>query len=518
MGSEPIILEISSDEDNGWDEHDEAPIDWISELLERVDNQAEESDDVVVVDELSCVPSKPMKGFVTDDLDDDCLVLDGDPDKPISVIDNTGDGSDDLLIVGEKGQIACRDYPHPRHLCAKFPFSTTLHEKHCDLCHCYVCDKSAPCAYWATNASSTDHCHSTDKLEIWRIQRKSFKQGNIGAPPIQKPTDTTLSITPPLHNYEPTLSPSGSLGFSSISLRSPLSRSTQVRACSVNNIGKPIPTSYGHKQRSKSPFYGRNRDQFPNISHQLMLGGQNTRKERVGGGTLGPQLTPTYSKFKRVGSSRPAFPSINRSGYCSSNNNQMYTPISPRNQSLQSFPMSPDNITSGKWQEFLLGNETGLDTFQNTNTNDSFTDFHQYTVSSQPLAFSQSLPQPNVNQNISLFENPSPNPSNPNPSDFGTWLNDASQSNPEYVSAADPQLTSVEPSKASEVTQCPQNATGSSDFDFERWISSLEESIPESATNPVLSPLDFAASQAANSDPAMLLYEFENPWGGLAHV
>jgi hypothetical protein len=29
-------------------------------------------------------------------------------------------------------QIACRDYPHPRHLCAKHPFSSTPHDRHCD--------------------------------------------------------------------------------------------------------------------------------------------------------------------------------------------------------------------------------------------------------------------------------------------------------------------------------------------------------------------------------------------------
>lgn len=30
-------------------------------------------------------------------------------------------------------QVACRDYPHPRHLCAKFPFSSTQHESRCDM-------------------------------------------------------------------------------------------------------------------------------------------------------------------------------------------------------------------------------------------------------------------------------------------------------------------------------------------------------------------------------------------------
>lgn len=30
-------------------------------------------------------------------------------------------------------QVACRDYPHSRHLCLKFPFNKTSHESHCDM-------------------------------------------------------------------------------------------------------------------------------------------------------------------------------------------------------------------------------------------------------------------------------------------------------------------------------------------------------------------------------------------------
>ncbi|KAL1831070.1 hypothetical protein ACET3Z_000721 [Daucus carota] len=56
-------------------------------------------------------------------------------------------------------KVACRDYPHPRHLCAKYHFtSTTVHEKHCSQCHCYVRDLLAPCLHWDGNL-----CHATDK-------------------------------------------------------------------------------------------------------------------------------------------------------------------------------------------------------------------------------------------------------------------------------------------------------------------------------------------------------------------
>lgn len=35
-------------------------------------------------------------------------------------------------------QIACRDYPHPRHLCVKHPFSSTPHDRHCDQVNPYL--------------------------------------------------------------------------------------------------------------------------------------------------------------------------------------------------------------------------------------------------------------------------------------------------------------------------------------------------------------------------------------------
>ncbi|KAL4310213.1 hypothetical protein GQ457_01G051710 [Hibiscus cannabinus] len=38
-------------------------------------------------------------------------------------------------------------------------------------CHC---DMRAPCCYWSSGISNTDHCHATNKEEIWRTLRNSF--------------------------------------------------------------------------------------------------------------------------------------------------------------------------------------------------------------------------------------------------------------------------------------------------------------------------------------------------------
>ncbi|XP_042017065.1 uncharacterized protein LOC121765084 isoform X2 [Salvia splendens] len=106
------------------------------------------------------------------------MVLDGDPDKPVVAVNDKADGgdSDELEIVGEKGEVACRDFPHSRHLCAKYLFASTAHEVHCGLCHCYVCDSLAPCLHWGTGTSSTEHCHASDKDEYWRAERKRAKK------------------------------------------------------------------------------------------------------------------------------------------------------------------------------------------------------------------------------------------------------------------------------------------------------------------------------------------------------
>ncbi|XWS61430.1 hypothetical protein CRYUN_Cryun07bG0125000 [Craigia yunnanensis] len=99
---------------------------------------------------------------------EDCFILDFNPFDSIDIakLSVTNDGDDvDLSVVAEKGQVACRDYPHSRHLCLQFPFDTTPHERHCDLCYCYVCDSAAPCKCWKA------HCHASEHVDDWKSQR-----------------------------------------------------------------------------------------------------------------------------------------------------------------------------------------------------------------------------------------------------------------------------------------------------------------------------------------------------------
>ncbi|XP_039140477.1 uncharacterized protein LOC120277673 isoform X2 [Dioscorea cayenensis subsp. rotundata] len=188
MTTEPAIVDISSDEEDfdSFDGACKSNYDFISKILGCVDHVvARQSDDLIVLDEFSSAPvikernssSARLADPPTGGSDDDCLVLESDPHKLVSVTNEKADGdeSEELLVVGETGQVACRDYPHSRHLCARFPFSITSHESHCSLCHCYVCDSPAPCEYWGNGLLSSDHCHSTDKEARWIDERKSFK-------------------------------------------------------------------------------------------------------------------------------------------------------------------------------------------------------------------------------------------------------------------------------------------------------------------------------------------------------
>ncbi|KAJ0970811.1 hypothetical protein J5N97_018770 [Dioscorea zingiberensis] len=68
--------------------------------------------------------------------------------------------SDEVALVAEKGDVALRDYPHPRHLCGNYPFNKSPHESYCSKCFCYVCQSAAPCKKWR---GINGHCHVSGK-------------------------------------------------------------------------------------------------------------------------------------------------------------------------------------------------------------------------------------------------------------------------------------------------------------------------------------------------------------------
>ncbi|KAL0459342.1 UNVERIFIED_CONTAM: hypothetical protein Slati_0561400 [Sesamum latifolium] len=237
MESSTEILDISSDEEVdfgdttdssdfgvGGGEYEDVDYSLLSKLLGDIGGNKEnendsdsdsDSDEVLLVNKvlpkapktLRIEPLKPSTKVVGDESDDDdCVILDDDPDKPVVMASGNADAAaaaaaddDDLKIVGEKGEVACRDFPHPRHLCVRFPFASTRHALYCGQCHCYVCDSPAPCSEWGTGFSIVDHCHATDEDDFWRAERKRMKKGGRplpifpsirGASPLEAPIQT----------------------------------------------------------------------------------------------------------------------------------------------------------------------------------------------------------------------------------------------------------------------------------------------------------------------------------------
>ncbi|KAK2637348.1 hypothetical protein Ddye_032140 [Dipteronia dyeriana] len=145
-----------------------------------------EENETKVMIEIIPAPSSSEK----EDEKDDCLILDCDPFDSINDINklsmsdylpNNDEDNDDLQVISEIGQVACRDYPHPRHLCIKYPFDKTPHDNRCELCYCYVCDSTAPCNFW-TEADDDDqeaHCHASEHIGDWKNKRNLKKQINI---------------------------------------------------------------------------------------------------------------------------------------------------------------------------------------------------------------------------------------------------------------------------------------------------------------------------------------------------
>ncbi|KVI07529.1 uncharacterized protein LOC112510356 [Cynara cardunculus var. scolymus] len=113
---------------------------------------------------------------------EDCFILDFDPEEdsfdlskisPEKGQHNNPQDSPDISLLAERGQVACRDYPHSRHLCVNNPFENTPHESYCKLCYCYVCDVAAPCKSWSGVGG---HCHAID-TEGWNFVRNCVKKG-----------------------------------------------------------------------------------------------------------------------------------------------------------------------------------------------------------------------------------------------------------------------------------------------------------------------------------------------------
>ncbi|RRT83335.1 hypothetical protein B296_00002057 [Ensete ventricosum] len=213
-------------------------------------------------------------------------------------------------------QFACRDYPHPRHLCAHFPFSSSPHEKFCDLvspihsvqklCHCYVCDSPAPCSCWGNGDKSTDHCHSTDKEERWKYLRQYFKQIKLESMLPQKPTDNPTSNITPFQDPVP-------LCYSNLNpLSVPSSRSNSLQTCSATSISNSNTINQrNHYQPTILSCSWQRLGQRPTKSYSFNPNVQYIQRESRVADALTTQLMNSHRRFKRAGTMQNRFTSLN---------------------------------------------------------------------------------------------------------------------------------------------------------------------------------------------------------------
>uniref|UniRef100_A0ACD5U4V9 Uncharacterized protein n=1 Tax=Avena sativa TaxID=4498 RepID=A0ACD5U4V9_AVESA len=138
-------------------------------------------------------------------IDEDCCILSADPlaaVKASPIVVPAAADDEDFVVLAERGQVrtplrdfffplssrffpqmsrglcdfdlclqvACRDFPHARYACAKYPFARTAHESYCEQCYCYVCDIAAPCKTWKGH-TNYGHCHASDKDKFWMTMR-----------------------------------------------------------------------------------------------------------------------------------------------------------------------------------------------------------------------------------------------------------------------------------------------------------------------------------------------------------
>lgn len=498
------MLDISSDEEglvsdvpkgSGSENYD-----WIEELFGGDGLIPGDSDEVVVVKEVN---AKSMSNKLVTDDDDDCVVLDGDPEKSVSAPDDAVDGgSDDLLIVGEKGQVACRDYPHPRHDCAIFPFSSTLHEKHCNLCHCYVCDSLAPCAYWGKGLTEVDHCHANDKQEKWKVCRKNFMQGKSTPIPVSSflpdPVSTVLAqptqALPPIKTQLPTNSTPQNL----------LSRPMIFRPCSSPTRSSVSSTL----QNGRRPYLGhvsRSRFQPLSSSEQLHRVHRAIPKDRGHRDSyLGSQHVSPVMSLKRTGTvgsslsvSRAACGpnNINYPPYLPSSTNSIHNTIVNRNHiRMQNIPSSL-NLASSTNLSSCSPNLSGVSSSMVPSQ-----------ASSGGQGSNQSLSGQNIHQHHSQ-------PSTfPNFSDSLSWINEFLQEDDNPLTppaVASIHVPSTEPAHEAQPAREFNTAVagsfdiGAAGVGFENWW--FENPPPENNFSPV----------PAAVDAGMLSFDFETTWNSV---
>lgn len=384
MDPEEIVFDISSDEEPGWGDSggawaEETKADsseWLSEVLSAVDGGSDDPDEVVFIGEVN--PIRKLKSSqssiecISDD--DECVVLDGDPDKPLEIANGEEEDCDELQIVGQKGEIACRDLPHSRHLCAKFKFDSTPHEKYCELCHCFVCDALAPCVHWGLGFSNSDHCHATDEEKRWTLLRQNVRQ-------LKNPTAQNQVSTTNTRNQ-----------VSVATVQNQVSRPSILRPCSSSTRVPNILRQTGGRQAQITEFVSNKINLQPRRRSvpPHFLGPRNTaiQKDRGHAVSMAPQLISSRITANRVNGGVAT--SVNKTAYVSLEG--ISSPPAALDMLSSAAIATANNRNPIGWQDFGSGSGTNQETYMHQSSSQPNigsiyinTESSHLTVSTQPI-------------------------------------------------------------------------------------------------------------------------------------
>ncbi|GMI66407.1 hypothetical protein HRI_000310000 [Hibiscus trionum] len=524
MEASPTIFDLSSDDDAVTPALEEPKGDdcnWLSELLEAAENMFDDSDDLMVVGEVN--PIKKSKspnsvvGKVAEEDDGDCVVLEGDPDKALSDVNDPQEDSDECLIVAQKGQIACRDYPHPRHDCAKFPFSSTSHEQHCELCHCFVCDMQAPCSFWGSGTSITDHCHATDKDVKWKNLRKTFRHGRNPPILVTKAPVTSHSTAMPRLNQAPRCDNMQYTLQNQVSRLTPtqaarnciaqthIQQPSIIRACSSTTYGVPYNPSVGSQRvLNRSTMH-------PNPVSRQLLGVRNTVIQRDRGikrSNLGPQFVPSNTLSKRM----EVASTINRTAYAPSQN---ITSIASQHQ------WNPASVTISNernsnpigWPNLCSGSNLGTYTHpRSSQPGMDSVGTNSAVAPSQSSAYGQPVLQSSLNHGTNHLQNQNQLATNHASSDYDfNWINNIGQSNQTpSVDYLQLQNSTNEKEASMEINEGHKSVFN----ELESFLFD-DQSFPDDSLAAELNSL---SSNHMSYDTGMIFFDIDTAWDRLTHA
>ncbi|KAJ6389926.1 hypothetical protein OIU77_024200 [Salix suchowensis] len=306
MDSNSVVFDISSDEELAIAEPKEFDDDcnWLTELLRNFDKENDDSDDVVIVGEYK--PPKPkskskssnqvadIKFFLDDD--DDCVVLSGDPEKPVAAVDDvcrneadSSDDGDDVLVVGEKGQdqgwilsrkvkerkeIKIHDIRTVLHVYKqRLHVETTLIQDIFVLNFLLVLLHMKDIVNCATVMFVTQLHHVCTGREFCRI-------GKDAPVPVSKLPDDPVPMSLPQLN------------------QNQVSRIPTLRSCSSSTTG--IPNIIRHRSRQLGCVIGRNRPLPRSVSQQALGVRSDVQKDRCPN-ALGHRFVSSSAMYKRQG-------------------------------------------------------------------------------------------------------------------------------------------------------------------------------------------------------------------------